>query len=225
MKAILLFVLYISTATCILAQTTVTRNGNTFTFTASQAVEARNAVTGTLEAASMPAYPSLMNGEPIYQLRKVTDMPSLTFDNKEVKLSQYLCTSLVTGLAQLADGNYILSVTNVVIDKTGRLVYYEYSGIKQQHSSVVDSDGKTNIDGKYSTPRMVTYTFDDAAIDATLKQQINAKAQKRMGNLPAISPAKVNGTAVHCTGELYNMTALIHVSGHQVSFEPCYFCL
>ena len=49
----------------------------------------------------------------------------------EQKLSSYLFEHLKTALDTLDDGKYILEVTNAVIDKKGRLVYYEFGGIKK----------------------------------------------------------------------------------------------
>lgn len=88
-------------------------------------------VTGTEEIQLLSPRPLLVNGKRIYNIDTLKTFPSIKSSTAlSEKLSVYLFNSLKKHLDSLDDGNYVLAINNTVIDDKGKLMYYEFDGIK-----------------------------------------------------------------------------------------------
>jgi len=114
------------------------------------------------------ACPVKMNGEVIHSSGDVTKEP--VFQGKEKSFSEYIFNSVRTELAKLEDGEYFIHVAYPVVDREGRLVYYENEG--------VTASGNRTIDG-------------------ALKQMIDNKVVEALDNAPKFKPATLKGKAVN----------------------------
>lgn len=101
-------------------------------------VMVQNPSTGEIEIRIIRRDPSpvILNGKKIYTEEKIPVKankmggPSNTtsgFTDKGLK--EYLLTSLKDELKKLKDGNYYLTLSNIIIDEKGGIVYFDYGGI------------------------------------------------------------------------------------------------
>jgi hypothetical protein len=129
--AIIIF-LFLCAAYSGAAQQEISFNGNTFTMSPVDTINVIDPVSGSAEILFEPPRPVSLNKEPIYRIDTLKILPAFRAGKTgEQKLSAWLFDHLKSTLDTLDDGKYILSVTNAVIDKKGRLVYYEFGGIKK----------------------------------------------------------------------------------------------
>ena len=227
MPRLVVLLLFLFSALFCSAQQEITFNGNTFGMSAAKTIMVKDPVTGNAEQQSIPARPIAMNGKPIYTTDTLTRFP--VFNEKGApgteKLSGYLFTILKAELGRLDEGNYILSVTNAVIDEKGRLVYYEFGGLKRLQEKTVFSSASGGRKNDAAIYDHVENIPTDIGIDSTLKQPINSAAQKALDNLPKMKPAQVDGKNVRCTGPVFSTWNFIIVKDHKAIFTPYPDCL
>ncbi len=71
--------------------------------------------------------PIKMNGETIHDEDEIeTDRAKM--EGAEQTLIEYLVRKLEKNFEQLPDGRYSMSLSSIVVDKEGHIVYYDYSG-------------------------------------------------------------------------------------------------
>ena len=110
-----------------------------------------------------------MNGTRIYNTDEVTRKPIQLVENG--LLEMYILKAISGDLNNLPDGTYFLDMYNIIIDKNGKIVYYEYRGLKPD-------DDRT------------TEPPDD------IKKAIDKKIDPLMSEAADFDPGKVNGIAV-----------------------------
>jgi hypothetical protein len=169
----------------------VTRNGNAFEMSAAHrdTIVLVNPVTDEeeIKIREIDAQPVKMNGIKI--VRKADKAPYFTAPDKNI--GSYLIKRIDRELAQLPDGTYVLQLNNVIIDEKGRVVYFDYGGLKP-----ADSKGAQSI-------------------DEILQNNIRTKVQELMSKAPAYIPAALNGQNVPAyAGEYAN--ELFAVKDHKV---------
>jgi hypothetical protein len=81
----------------------------------------------TVHVATKEPQPIKMNGEKIYDGGE-TDAKPLFAAGKE-KLQEYIINSLKGVAASLPDGDYSLYLKNIIVDKSGKVVYFEDKGM------------------------------------------------------------------------------------------------
>jgi hypothetical protein len=69
-----------------------------------------------------------MNGDKIYDLSEVTAGPIVIQAND--KLQEHILNNVKGALAGLPDGQYRFNLTNIVVDKNGRIIYCNYKGVE-----------------------------------------------------------------------------------------------
>ena len=129
LRLLILILLAGSIYTC-QAQRQFIYRGNQFIMSKSDTMLTTDPVTGISEKMTIAPRPVMMNGEQIYTTDALKTFPFLKSAGDK-KISVYLFDKLKRQLSALDDGNYIVSIDNVVLDKKGRLVYYELKGIKK----------------------------------------------------------------------------------------------
>lgn len=169
--------------------TTVVYRGNTIEFTnpdtTPDTVEVQNPATGDIQivVTTREPQPILLNNEKIYQPSEIQDDLEVTNSRKSsltsVDLKKYLLSNMNNEIEQLADGEYMMIIKDIVLSSKGEIVYFEYGGLRKHEKS---SDGIVNFN---SIPDKVNERF--AKKIATL-----------LNNAPKQYPAKHYQKDVHC---------------------------
>lgn len=150
----------------------------------------------SLKVVIRDSLPSKLNEEPIYS----DDNRSLfmpVFNGKENSMEEYIFHSLVPALNKLPDGQYSFSITNMVVDKNGKLVYYQLN------------DFGTDWSMK-----------DNASIPDDVKTEINQRAQNALENDVSFKPAMLKGKKVNAVTSLwFGGKHKIVVSDHVATLE------
>jgi beta-lactamase regulating signal transducer with metallopeptidase domain len=151
-------------------------NGNTVELTQElrDTIPIEDPVTGevTTKVIILDPNPVKLNGQRVYRAPEV--QYEAAYNGKENALDEYLMNGIQGQLNGLPDGSYRFTAANIVIDKNGKLVYYEIVG-------------PTRRDLK---------TFADLPVDDKLKKKLQNTLSELLTNAPRFKPAKQNGQAV-----------------------------
>lgn len=166
----------------------ITYRGNVFELSSLtvDTVFVQDPVTGNmlLKIAEHEPVPVKMNGDTIYQsyalnhtvgagLNTITSKSSL----KAEAIRLYLLDNMKDELKKLDNGKYWLGITNVVVDKNGDIVYFDYSGL-QTESPMIKNVGTNNI-------------------DLVLQAKISKKVSRLLLEMPRHAPGVSNGREVN----------------------------
>jgi hypothetical protein len=117
---------------------TVTYKGNKFTLTEEirDTMSLLNYVDETekTQIRVVEPYPVAMNGRKIYNTVEVASEPEPIDQSRPFE--DAVLESLVMEFNALADGFYHLAIANIVVDESGKVVYYEFGGITGQRNGV-----------------------------------------------------------------------------------------
>lgn len=137
--------------------------------------------------------PLKMNGDSIYTAKNGMLLANPT--GKEKTLTEYLFYTLSDDLSQLPDGKYSIDIMYPIIDKDGRLVYYENQGVSIYHHA-------------------------NDAMDKGLKKKIDAAITRALDNAPALKPTMENGKAVPSYDAwAFELGKIVVVTNHKASLE------
>jgi len=173
-----------------------TYRGNTFEFSEASpkdTVMILDPVTGKerMVVTELSPKPIKMNGEKIYSHNDLEGTrPSMGKPvNQEAgftagNIKEYLVSNLSKELAKLSDGDYNFKIENIVIDKNGKVVYFEYGGINLGNMMI--HDGSTN--------NIKQVSFSNISPD--LQKEIAKKIYELLNDAPAHEPGFINGKEV-----------------------------
>ncbi|XZF13615.1 M56 family metallopeptidase [Chitinophagaceae bacterium MMS25-I14] len=118
-----------------------------------------------------------------------------------------LFNTLHPDLDKLGDGKYELSIYSMIIDKTGKLIYYESNGLEQIHAPApitAENNGK---------PGAIASSEKVEKVDEALKQRINDRINSFLNSEKntRFKPATVNGLPA---ATMTHFNYGIKVSGH-----------
>ena len=225
--------------------------GNKFGMSAASTATVVDPITNKEEFVAVPARPVSINGARIYDANLLSELVGYeTTPGMAQKLSTYIYEALKSDLEKLDDGEYILKISDAVIDSAGYLVYYKFDGIQKLTSHHVASSkqdrasagqygpmekktaGKVDVpaakknDADHKTPiARIEKTASDSHIPVAEKNGINQKSQDILDHLKKMMPGKKDGHCVSCTGELFNNGSCIVIRDHKATFNPGYFNL
>ena len=129
--------------------------------------------------------PILLNGEKIfsqqelYEADTTQDVPVRLPGLGSTMLKEYLLANMGKEIAQLQDGEYFMTLSNIVANKAGAVVYFELDGITQ---TITNESG-------------VTFSV---TIDEKLVKRFEEKIAKLLTDAPRYPPATYDGEAVNC---------------------------
>jgi hypothetical protein len=156
------------------SENTVTFHGNKFEMSKAvlDTMEVEDPVSGQIKKVvrQRAPIPVKMNGAKIYGAGEVSALP--LFDGHTKSLSKLILERLESQLEKLPDGEYVFNLGNMVADVTGKIVYYEYKGIKRR-----------DIGNDRNEP-------------ADVQKEIGAKVIELLASVQATSPATLNGKNV-----------------------------
>lgn len=164
----------------------ITYRGNTFEMKIwpNDTVMVQDPVTGQefIKIASREPSPMKMNNKVIYSDYKTEDDKLTTTDNINTigvlntnSLKRYLINNLKEEFKMLPDGEYEISMDNIVLGENGKVVYYDYGGV---------------------SPMMRTNTAKNIYIPDNVLKAFDIKIAQLMDNIPSHTPADINGKAV-----------------------------
>lgn len=129
--------------------------------------------------------PLKMNDARIFNSNEVMLKPA----PENTTLEDHLFRGLASEFNKLPDDSYHLYIGNIVVDNTGKIVYYEYTGFTAHNS-------KTKI-------------------PPAVKKAIDQKIDPLMSKAPVFKPGKVNGYKVIVRTDLYIGDNRIDVKNHK----------
>src|SRR5690606_19558716 len=159
---------------------TVTYRGNVFELS-SLAIDTfmvQDPATGEmiLRIARREPVPVKINGDTIYQDYALRDMIGKGLETvtsqstlKASGMRLYLLDNLKKEISKLHDGNYWLGISNVIVDKNGKVVYYDYAGLQTKSPM---------IQNQVSLPE----------VDFALQEKVGKKVDKLVHEMPAHTP-------------------------------------
>jgi len=138
-------------------------------------------VTGesTVKVVTRDSLPFRLNEEPIYSDdNKSLFMPVI--NGNENSMEEFIFNSLLPALNKLPDGDYRLAITNMVVDKNGKLVYYELG----------DFGANWGMKDKISIPD-------------NIKAEINQRVRNALENDVSFKPATLKGKKVNAVTSVW----------------------
>lgn len=197
------------------AQTTFVHNGQIITFSKEQRATVIDPVTHNAKQVTAPPTPILLDGKKIYTTQDISSAPTLKNSaGKDIKLCMFIFQSLKSSLEKLDDGYYVPDINNAIIDSNGKLVYWQFSGIKQFHI--------TRGTAKYNYSDL---PLTDSSIPPQLQSQLEHETTALLEHLPQTIPGKVGKLAVNVTGYLFSKGNYIEVRNHQAILHEDYWSL
>jgi len=207
-------------------QTTIGFMGNSLIISKGDSTTVMDPITGQPSAGYVAGIPMSLNGEKIYDNRQLSVHPE--YENprgNKMKLASYIFLTVKKKLELLDDGSYLLEIDNPVIDKHGRLVFYQFEGIKQIMLQADTSKYATTRLNDCSTWQLMNSIVDDKNIQLNVKNDINASVAALLNQYPTVKSGQYNGAAVNTTGYLFSGGSIIVVKHHAARLEDDYFSL
>ncbi len=172
----------------------VTYRGNTFEYAPAGKIDTViliDPVTGKeiIKTTTIDPMPIKMNGIKIYNTDEVTERPATLAANGSFE--DYMFKNLSAEFNKLPDGAYSFYINNIVVDKKGKTIYYEYGGIKAE-------DRKTQI-------------------PPAVKTAIDKKVDPLINKAPALTPGKVNKEPVLVRTDILLDLYKIEVRDHKTT--------
>ncbi len=166
-----------------------------------------------------------VNGEKIHRCGYETDNKPKIKHNKT--LADYIRKSITPSVQKLPDGVYAMETYNLVIDKQGKLIYFDYrepiyisastSTIKSIKGDNMSMEQMQAMLMQLKAPASPTKEPD---IPKPLLMAVDSAMYQALLHAPKFTPATKDGKNVYCALELhYDFKDHIVVKDHQVSFE------
>lgn len=149
-------------------------------------------------------YPILFNNEKIYDAEELANYKSpngySTFKSatNPTLLQEYLLTNLDREISKLKDGEYVLNIYHVVVNKEGRIVFFRFRGVEEM---ITQRDG-------FKAGQL---------IDENLNDRFSKKVAMLLSNAPAHRPAWYNGKPVNSLVESGGHAPFIVKNGKLIS--------
>ncbi len=188
----------------------VVYRGNTFEYdgqTLTDTVIVTDPVTGSELTKVIRRDPTIskMNGIPVYGTylhpEEIEQAEPYASDGS---VENRILKGISTEVSSLPDGKYIIDLSMLIADKTGKVVYYQYNGIRRVQEFVASS--KTLSDGN-SFERIEKSNAEVNNQDAA-KKAIARKIDQVINTLPKLKPAKLKGKNV--AAAVYTFTGGFH---------------
>lgn len=139
--------------------------------------------------------PILLNDRPIYRASEVDEVAMGDYNAGLGSFEEYVLYSLKPYFRTLADGVYVLDITNVVTDPQGRVAYHQLIGLNR-------------LNGDNTKTRL---TKDEQCLNNELKELF--------AQMKSMHPAWRDGKAVFSIMETYFSSLAIHVADGRVTID------
>lgn len=163
--------------------------------------------------------PETMDGEAVLNFNILDVQPSLA---RYKTLKNYIQSKLKPVLSTLEDGNYMLNINVAIVDKSGKLVYYDFRELTPLGNSIHKFSGQVSsieqLQKLFSKEKSSKSKVPQ--IDSMLKIKIETTMLNALINCPRFNPGKKNGKFVHCyISPFENFDSIISIKGGKVYFE------
>ena len=215
MKHLLLLVVTFLSALVSHGQTTIAHNGHTITIAKDSKANVTDPVTREHKEILVKGSPVSIDGRKLYSTQELSSPPKVKDSTaKDIKLSEYIFLALKSTMEGLADGRYVPNIERVVIDNTGKLIYWQFTGVKEM-----------KITGGPSKYNYSDLPLDDASIPPKMQQQLKGEILQILQHFPKATPGTANNKAVNVTGYLFSKGNYIEVKNHKATLHQDYWSL
>jgi len=192
---------------------TITIGRNKITFGKSTPVSIEGT---TLDLFPNPEY---LNGNKIYRVndKKINSVPK--FLNARSSFPLFIFKSIQEELNKLEDGTYGFSIEDVVINKNGEVVYYDYSVLRKLSNSYKEIHSAADL----KNIKIDTNQPDDhTAVPTEKTKAIFEKLSAAMFNSKFSAASLANGETINCdlVGLKYVLDGFIVVKNHAAIYRP-----
>lgn len=195
------------------AQTTLEHNGHTIVISKATTALVSDPFTNTYRDVEVPGEPQKLDGRPIYRAQDLTKSPTLKDSmGNDVKLSMFIFLATRQSFEELNNGRYVPDITDIIVDSTGRLVYWNFTGVK--------SFARFEGSGGYDPLPLVT-----GLIPKRLEKKLNKRVKKSLEQLPLSTPPHIGKQPVAVTGYLFSKGNYIEVKNHKATLHEDYWSL
>ena len=154
-----------------------------------------------------------MNGEHVYDgIQKIHPENKRLFEpipkNNKSPFELFILRSFAKEFNKLPDGIYYLNIGNIIIDKTGKMVYYEYSGLSDSNPNT-DTNNEDDGNVQPKTP---------SKVPLAIEQSISKMIDSFMNTIPTMIPGKLNGKNINYRTGIYTNKYKIKVKNHKAIF-------
>lgn len=197
------------------AQDNILHNGLTITITRDSKATVTDPVTHKQREIPVTGSPISVDGRKLYATQELSSAPTIKdITGKDIKLSDYIFQALKSKMENLDDGYYVPELKNLVIDSNGKLIYWQFSGLKAIQI--------THGSSKYNYSEL---PLDSTRIPVKSRHSINLKTTALLQHFPTVTPGIVNNRAVDVTGELFSKGNFIKVKDHVATLHEDYWSL
>jgi len=166
------------------------------------------------------AKPAFINGERVYSSASFESVSRPVMKGYQ-DMSAYILKQMASDFSSLPDGLYSIHTTNLVIDKSGKLVYFDYTPLYKLSDEVQAESNESEMEPmQLKVSVSSSQTAADVEIPAALKKKIEQKLYNCLLKCPSFSPAVLpSGAKVYCYlgADKYNFRKLIKVANHKAT--------
>jgi len=196
-------------------QTAIVHNAHTITFSKEKLATVVDPVTQETKQTTSPARPVALNGEPVYTTQDLSAAPTMRDSNgANIKLCAFIFRSLKSTLEALQDGYYVPDITHAIVDSSGTLIYWQFTGLKEIH--LARGAAKYN----YSDLPLA-----DSGIPTDIQQKLREETIAVLQHFPQTMPGTIRNRSVHTTGYFFSKGNYIEVKDHKATLHEDYWSL
>ncbi|MBX2906958.1 MAG: hypothetical protein KF744_13020 [Taibaiella sp.] len=196
-------------------QTALVRNGHTITISADRRAAAIDPVSHQHREMLLKGRPISIDGNKLYTTQELSTAPTAKDrSGKDIKLNEYIFQALKSTIESLDNGYYVPDITDVVIDSTGKLIYWQFTGIKEFHL--------THGDARYNYSDL---PLADSSIPTDIQQTLKEQATAILQHFPHTTPGTIKNRPVNVAGDLFSKGNYIEVRDHKATLHQDYWSL
>lgn len=196
-------------------QTTSIHNGYTITFSKETRATVVDPITHEPKQTKSPGQPTQLDREPIYTTPVLSSAPTMRYNKGvNIKLCVFIFRSLKSTLETLQDGYYVPDITNAIVDSSGKLIYWQFTAIKEFRF--------THGASKYNYSDL---PLENCGIPTDTQQKLKEETLAILQHFPQASPGTIKNRSVHVTGYFFSKGNYIEVKHHKATLHEDYWSL
>lgn len=167
-------------------------------------------------AFNAPSHPSKINGTPIHWVDFLEYQPKL--QGRDTSLPKYLFNRLRGQIDHLNNGVYRLIISYLVIDKKGKIVYF--NDVRLYDDRIFRNNTRPLINGGLIDPSSVGCSYNNDQQEQKRIKAIESSAEEELRHNNLIyRPAMLNGCPVVTIGNDHSFDYCIKITEHKSSIS------